>query len=135
MPYQPSPGYFWIMTDIIPVIQYEDYPYNFPGGTYTNYLDFYLFTGFRYFPQYHTTLCADELNFYFSKAIELADVILPQQYNITISETHRCYSINVGCGRAYCGSVSPENLVRINHSINFYYGNRVTIGQEEPLEF
>ncbi len=129
-PYMPAPGYFWIPAFTKFVIQPEEFPYNWQAGTHTNYLEYYLFTSYFYFPGYHTWLCADELNFYMSKAIELADVIIPQQNNFEVSENFRCYQINVGSCMGFCGN----SLVEINHSINFYYGWREIIGQWDPLE-
>lgn len=130
------PGYYWVFTEQQSVYLYEDYPYNYNSliyPPYTNYLDFYLFTNFVNYPGYHTVLCADELNFYFSKIIEFADVIVPQKYNIPITATHRCYEINVGCARTYCGLNLPENMTSIRHSVIFYYGNRQTLPTGYPI--
>jgi len=127
----PYPGYYWVSTQQRTIWDYTAYPYNYDPTAYppyTNYLDFYLFSSFTAYPGFHETLCADELNFYLSKMIEFADVTVPQQYNISITPTHRCYQVSVGCQKAWCGQANvPGNLVSINHQLTFYYGNRVTL--------
>jgi hypothetical protein len=124
----PYPGYYWILTDQIPVSDYYAYPYNFNPNNYpawTNYLDFDLFTSFATTPGYDEYLCSDELNFYLSKMIEIADVIIPQQNNITITPTHRCFNVVVGCGWSYCGPPQPQYLIEIDQWYLLQYGNRV----------
>ena len=127
----PRYSYYWVYTEQHSVTNYSLYPYNFNPNVYpnyTNYLDFYLFENWALLPGYHQTLCADELNFYFSKINEFADVILPQDYNITITPNHRCYTISVGSGRGWCG----PDLVSISQGVTFYYGNRVAYEVPNP---
>jgi hypothetical protein len=117
---RPYPGYYWINSGEGYQVNAMDYPYNFVNGTaYSNLFDYYLFFNSSAGPGFHETLCASELNFHLSKMIEFADVILPSEHNINISDTYRCYEVLPFATRCISG-----NIKTISHSVFFVYGTR-----------
>ena len=127
IPY-PTPHISWINCTSYPV---EATHFTYETGSWNNYEHFDQFwnSTSTLYTGYHEYLCGDEMNFYLSRMINIANVKLPVELNIPVTSTYRCFQVYVNGWRNY-----PSYGFIIGHYNEYWYGTKVvTYDPPAPL--